>query len=51
MIETCFGIYMIFAVLAFLFFWGTVVKAQRYDERDERVSPDTPERGSSPRIL
>jgi hypothetical protein len=33
--QTCFGIYVVLALLTFLFFWATVVKAQRYDERNE----------------
>jgi nitrogen fixation-related uncharacterized protein len=35
MLQICFGIYAILALLAFLFFWGTVVKAQQYDEQNE----------------
>jgi len=32
MLQTCFGIYSILALFAFLFVWGAMVKTKRYDE-------------------
>jgi len=32
MLQTCFGIYIVLALFTFLFVWGAIVKAKRYDE-------------------
>jgi hypothetical protein len=35
MLQTCFGIYIVLALFTFLLFWGTIVKAQQFDETNE----------------
>jgi hypothetical protein len=32
MLQTCFGIYIVLALFAFLFVWGAIVKTTSYDE-------------------
>jgi len=32
MLQTCFGIYIVLALLTFLGFWGTLVEAQQSNE-------------------
>ena len=32
MLQTCFGIYIVLALLTFLFFWDSFVEAGRHDE-------------------
>jgi hypothetical protein len=35
MLQTCFGIYVVLALFAFLFVWGVIVKIHRYDGENE----------------
>ena len=32
MLQTCFGIYIVIALLTFLVFWGTLVETQQHNE-------------------